>query len=396
MGRAAPPRAARVVGKWAGWIVFLYYFFNFIIQPITAGVFLNDWMTAWGFHPHFLSYAIGAILCTCWPAWIAYRGISMSSNGALRFLLFESLIVALLGITVVFLAPSSFPSTHYSLEGFQINASPNGIPGLFRGMVFAMLAFCGFDVISTLSEEAKMSKRMIPQATFTALLIFGVFIIAGVWVFSYASTPTEVQAVTDAGGMPISTIAEHFWGRAAFLIPITAISAALGIAIATSVGASRILFSMGRRGLAPSIFAKLHPTYQVPWMGMHLIFGGGLVATLITGALLGPFFAYNWWGTTSTFFAMITYMMVNISNLVLFRKLIFKSPSQFFLHAFVPLFGIAVDCFILVRSFFIELWAQGFANGQSVIIVDVLCAVVAFGFACVGNSTSAVDPNSTQ
>src|SRR4051812_25522859 len=29
------------IGRWAGWIVFLYYFQNFIIQPITFGVFLK-------------------------------------------------------------------------------------------------------------------------------------------------------------------------------------------------------------------------------------------------------------------------------------------------------------------------------------------------------------------
>jgi amino acid transporter len=187
--------------------------------------------------------------------------------------------------------------------------------------------------------------------------------------------------VTDAGGMPISEIAREYWGKASFLVPVTAISAALGIAIATAVGASRILFSMSRKGLAPARFGKLHETYQVPWSAMHLIFGGGLIAALITGALLGPFFAYNWWGTTSTFFAMLTYLMVNVSNIVLFRKLLFTSPARFFLHGVVPVFGIAVDGYILIRSFFIELWSQGWANGQSVIVLDVACALIALGVA---------------
>lgn len=374
---AAPKNAwGEAIGKWAGWIVFLYYFFNFIIQPVTLGVFLNDLLTAWGYHPGFATYAFGAILCCAWPAWIVYRGISLSSEGALRFLLFESAIVTALCVCVVWLAPAHVPATHFSLEGFTPAASSNGMGGIFRAVVFGMLAFCGFDVISTLSEEAKMSRKMIPQATFLAVISFGFAIIAGVWGFSYAATPEKLKAVADAGGMPISDIAREYWGKWSFLVPVTAISAALGIAIATAVGASRVLFAMARKGLAPASLGALHPRYRVPWNAMNLIFGIGVIAAVITGGLIGPYNAYTWWGTTSTFFAMLTYLMVNVANLVLFRKMTFRSPKDFFFHGFVPVFGIAADGYILIRSFFIELWQQGWANGQSVIVVDVACAVI--------------------
>ena len=374
-------RWGEVLSRWAGWIVFLYYFNNFIIQPVTLGVFLNDLLTSWGFHPGFGSYALGAILCCAWPAWIVYRGISVSSQGALRFLLVETAIVTALCVSVMLFAPAHVPGMHFSLEGFHAAASPTGISGLLRAMVFGMLAFCGFDVISTLSEEAKMSRKMIPQATFVSVIIFGAFIIIGVWGFSYAATPEKLKAVADAGGMPISDIARDFWGKWAFLVPITAISAALGIAIATAVGASRVLYSMARKGHAPASFQELHPTYQVPWKAMNLIFVVGIVAAVVTGALLGPYYAYTWWGTTSTFFAMLTYFMVNAANLILYREKIFKSFGGFFFHGLVPVFGICADGYILVRSFFIELWAQGWANGQSVVVVDVACAVLALGLA---------------
>ena len=381
MARASSRRFGEWLGKWAGWIVFLYYFNNFIIQPVTLGVFLNDFLTTLGFHPGFWTYALGAILCCAWPAWIVYRGISISSAGALRFLLVESAIVTALCVTVVWLAPAHVPGMHFSTEGFHLSASPDGVSGMFRAMVFGMLAFCGFDVISTLSEEAKMARKMIPQATFLALAIFGAFIIAGVWALTYAAPAEKLKAVADAGGMPITEIAREFWGKWALLVPVTAITAALGIAIATAVGASRVLYSMGRKGLAPASLAQLHPKYQVPWNAMNVIFGGGLVAAVITGACLGPYYAYTWWGTTSTFFAMLTYLLVNFANLVLFRERAFKSVKGFVFHVAIPLFGIGADGYILVRSFFIELWNQGWANGQSVIVVDVACAAIALGFA---------------
>jgi hypothetical protein len=43
----------------------------------------------------------------------------------------------------------------------------------------------------------------------------------------------------------------------------------------------------------------------------------------------------------------------------------------------VPALGIIVDLYILVQSFFIELWAQDWATGKSVVVFDVTCAVIA-------------------
>src|SRR5262249_35296948 len=156
-----------------------------------------------------------------------------------------------------------------------------------------------------------------PQATILCLLLFGAFIVGGTWCLTYALPPAELQRIAAAGGLPIADIARAFWGKGALVVTATGLSAALGIAIATAVGASRILFAMGRDGLAPRAFGTLETRTQVPWNAMHVVFGAGLAAALIAGALVGPYAAYLWWGTTSTFFAMITFVFVNLANLLL-------------------------------------------------------------------------------
>jgi amino acid transporter len=342
-------------------------------------VFLNDLLTNFGMHPGLGTYFLGVSLGVALPAWIVYRGITPSTRGALTFLAFETLVVTALCLTVVFVAPSH--GLHLSLENFSFAASPDGTSGIFRALIFGMLTFCGFDVISTLSEETHMPRRLIPQATFLALGVFGVFIIAGIWALCYGGSPEKLKAVADAGGMPISEIARDFWGGWASLVPVTAITAGLGIGIATAVGASRVLFSMARRGLVAERLGRVHAKYRVPWGALHLIFATGLVAAVVTGAALGPYNSYVWWGTTSTFFALLTYLMVNVANLLLFTDRAFKSVGGFILHVLIPLFGIAVDLYILIRSFFIELWGQGWATGQSVIVFDVACALGALGLA---------------
>src|SRR5260370_3665075 len=52
---AFAPRAAR----WLGWMGFLYYLTNFVLPPVTLGLFFNDLFTAAGLHarpaPHCLA-----------------------------------------------------------------------------------------------------------------------------------------------------------------------------------------------------------------------------------------------------------------------------------------------------------------------------------------------------
>ncbi len=363
--------------KWVGWMVFFYYVTNFIIQPITLGVFLNDMVHHFGGGTYRGTFVIGVLICLGFPAWMAYRGISPSVHGALLFLLFETAVVTALCLTVLWSAPAQ--GIHLSLEGFHVSGSPTGMTGILRAMIFGMLSFCGFDVITTLSEETKMPKKLVPQAIVISLGLFGALMIFGTWLLTYAAPADVLKKFADAGGMPVSEIANILWGKGSVLVSITAISAALGVAIATAVGSSRVLYSMASRKDAPSWFAVLHPRYQVPWNAMHLIFGLGLVCTLGTAKFLEPFQTYVWWGTTSTFFAMLTYLAVNFANLILFKERVFESPWLFLLHGVVPLMGIAIDGYILVESFFIELWKQGWATGQSVIVFDLACAVLGVG-----------------
>src|SRR5262249_26509849 len=82
--------APRPLAVWAGWIVFLYYLTNFVIQPVTLGVFAGDITGLLGISPGTLTYSVGVVICCVCPAWIVYRGASVSTKGALLFLLFES------------------------------------------------------------------------------------------------------------------------------------------------------------------------------------------------------------------------------------------------------------------------------------------------------------------
>ena len=362
------------VGVWAGWMVFLYYLTNFIIQPVTMGVFAGDLFKLVDIVPNYWTFAVGVLICMGWSASFVYRGISNASKGALGFLLLESVVVVALCISVIYFALTN--GVHLSTEGFHLSASPTGSSGVFRAMVFAMLAFCGFDVVSTLSEETHEPKKNIPRATFLALVIFAAIIIVGIWALTFGASREELQKIAEAGQMPITEVSKRVWGIGGVLIPLTGLSATLGLAIATAIGASRVLFSMGRSGLTSKKFALLGKG-ETPINALHLIFACGVLMSLVTAVFLGPFDAYVWWGTTSTFFAMITYALVNASNLVLNRSRMSKNFKSICIYGLIPFFGLAIDFYLLYRTFFVELWGQGWATGQSVVVFDLFCCITA-------------------
>ncbi len=362
-----------------GWLVFLYYFTNFIIQVVAAGLFFNELLLALGVAlPAGVGFTAGVLLGSAWPAWMVYHGLSISARGALVFLVIEIATVAALCGTVVWLAPAR--GTPVTLDGFAPAAALQDSAGMFRALVFAMLGFCGFDVVSTLAEETRTARKLIPQATILALLLYAVLIVAGMWALTLGGDAAQLKAVAESGRMPINDVAQSVWGRGSLLITLTALTATLALIIATSVGASRVLFSKARRAAASAVFARLHPQFQVPWPALHFIFIGGLAGTFIAFGCLGSYKAYEWWCNTSVFFAVLTFFFGNLAAILLNRHRL-RTLGGLLLFGLVPALGIAVDLYILVQSFFIALWGGDWAMGKSVVAFGVTSAALALGLA---------------
>jgi amino acid transporter len=165
-------------------------------------------------------------------------------------------------------------------------------------------------------------------------------------------------------------------------VTLTAITAALGVYLASVVGYARIAFAMGRDGTLPAFFGRLHPRYKIPWVAQHIAF----LLALGVGALwcrwLGVYMAYDWWGTVLVFFAMISNIFVDIGCAVFFyrfRRALFST----FWHLLLPVLGIATSLLPLYYSFGPSLWRQGWKRGESVVLFSLLMLVLATGYTVV-------------
>jgi amino acid transporter len=363
----------RPVGVAVGLITAIYYIMNVLLQPITFGIFSRDLLALTGWTQPFAAWAIGAVFSSLVCAWLVYRGIQPSAHGALGFLLFEMTIIFALAVTVVVVQA---PKGVLDATEFLPSSSSHGVSGLFRGLVFALLTFCGFDVISTVAEEAKAARTLIPRTTMLALIVFAVFVIAHTWAFSFSKPIAAIAADVQAGKLPVTEIAREYWGRGYFIVILTGLSATIGVFIATSVGASRVVYAIAREGYLPRIFSMVHPGTQAPAGALHLVFGIAIVVGTVTVLILGPYPAYLWWGAASVFFAMLTYLAVNLTNFLFHYR--FRRPQfNWFLHGAVPAIGAALDLEVLYKSFFQELLAQSWKEGRSVVVFSVLLALLA-------------------
>src|SRR5205814_563461 len=119
------------------------------------------------------------------------------------------------------------------------------------GMLFAFLAFSGFESSAILGEESHNPRHTVPRAILLATILIRVFCsYAGVvgWGFNKISTyPNNPN--------PWSAMATRVWGPFAFIAILAILNSALGNANAGINAGARTLYAMGRIRALPVLAA---------------------------------------------------------------------------------------------------------------------------------------------
>jgi amino acid transporter/nucleotide-binding universal stress UspA family protein len=207
---------------------------------------------------------------------------------------------------------------------------PLGFSGVLAAMGLTFIAFEGYDLIATVSEEVKEPRRTIPKAILLSLSI--TVIIYLLVVFSC------IGAVPSAEGLPtwqlISRYKEIGIIRAAqgfmpkfgvILILGGGIFATLSALNATIMASSRVAFSMGRDWMLPHLLSRIHSIRGTPVLAISL---SGLLFLLVAVAL--PLEVI---GISSSLLFLMSFALVNVA-LLMYRRRSTSAPAPFR----VPLF----------------------------------------------------------
>ena len=138
-----------------------------------------------------------------------------------------------------------------------------------QGAVLAFFAFIGFEDMYNVAEEVRDPRRTIPLGLITAMAAAAVLYIA---VAITAVSVVSWQELAAAPG-PITEVV----ARAAPFIPPIVFTGITLFAVANTglvnyVTASRLLYGMGRQGLLPAFFGKVHHGRRTPYIAIAVLF----------------------------------------------------------------------------------------------------------------------------
>jgi amino acid transporter len=292
-------------------------------------------------------------------------------------MLIESIVVFALMVTI-FVVKGSHGDFGVSnvVNTFNPGAATGGTAAIFVALIFGIQGNVGFDAIAGMAEETHSPRKYIPIATIVGVVAVGVYwIITGIG-FVAALSQSEVADVVNTGGTTASTIAQHYWGSAGdLLISVIAFTSILAIFVSQNVASSRALYAMGRQGVAPRWLGEVNPKARVPRNAMTLGLVVTVVVTVLLGWLLGTTNQYNWSATFASSLALLTYLAVNVANIVyhLRHK---RSEFRILMHGVVPVIGILVVGFVIEKSYLVSLWQSGWTYGGSVQVAVVTWLVL--------------------
>jgi amino acid transporter len=268
---------------------------------------------------------IFAILFILFATVMNLLGVEMTARSSMALFIFETFVL------VVFVAVSAYhvwvdPNLSFTLKPFY-NPSDFSWSFIIAGTSVAVLSFLGFDIMTTLAEETIQARKVVSIAVILVIPTIALFFIAQ----TYLAAVVEPGYNFENPDVAFYYIAEKAGGKAVQMLCLlgTVLAWGVGDTLAAQAGIARILYSMGRQGQIPKVFAKVHPKYKTPYV--LTIFVALITAPLIVLLSLKDL------SSLLNFGALTTFLMMHIALIYRFVKIEKKH-----IYAVMPAIGFLV------------------------------------------------------
>jgi amino acid transporter len=228
--------------------------------------------------------AFGAVgLHLSWPVYAIIAFVLVMALAYLDIKISAAVILALEGVSMllvltacsIVLAKGGFHGHALSSAPFRPDGVTLSVLGL--GIVLSFSTFSGFEAAATLGEESRQPRRLIPPAIAASLAVVAFFAIGVIAVVTNAYPSVSQLSVAT---VPLVTVTDKFAGTwMGNLINVGGVVSAFGAALACVVGASRILFALGRDA-GPVMLRRTSRITGAP-VGALIWVGAGSLLTLL-------------------------------------------------------------------------------------------------------------------
>jgi APA family basic amino acid/polyamine antiporter len=237
-----------------------------------------DWKGGWHFSRTSTYINLPAVLVTAGCTLVLLAGVKTSA--VVNNVIVVAKVIAIL--VVVFVGAAHM---HPSLWHPYIpqNTGVYGVygwSGVFQGTAILFFAYIGFDAVSTMGQEVRNPQRAVPLSLLLGLGICAVlylavsFVVTGLVSYKDLDVPDPLYLVLDRTGRSV------LWAKS--LVGLVALVGLVSVLLVTLMGQVRIFYAMGRDGLLPAAFARVHLRTRTPHVGTIVT---GVVSCIAAGVL---------------------------------------------------------------------------------------------------------------
>jgi len=335
--------ADQAIGPWAGFTIgWMYWWFWVLVIPIealAAGHVLNTWfpqVEAWLF-------ALLSIIVLA-----ATNLFSVSKYGEFEFWFAMFKVLAIIAfISLGFAAlmgwvPDRAVSGLSRLLDEHGGFAPNGVSAVVGAFITVMFSFIGIEAVTIAAAESQSPAKNIARATRSVIWRIGVFYLLSISVI-ISIVPWNDPLLAEVGSYQRALELMNI-PHAKFMMDVVVLVAVASCMNSSIYIASRMLYSLGKRGEAPKQ-VKVTSSVGVPRMAVIASTVLGAVITVVS--YFAPAGLFQFLLASSGAIALLVYLVIAISQLRM-RAMLHRQQVQLEVRMWLfPWLTYAVIAFII-------------------------------------------------
>jgi amino acid transporter len=294
----------------AGWALMLTYLAFGAGTAVLAGNFIDTAVADYNVGTPHLWVPV-SIVSIAGAIALAYQNMRLAARVMLVLETVSVVAIIVLGVIVL----------HAVAKTGGLSAAPfvpdpsSGWSGVGYGMVFAVLSFAGFEGAATLGEETGDPNRSIPIAVLGTVILAGAFYVFASYVQVVGFGLGNMKALA-SDSAPLNTLALRFGSRNfAIVLDLAAAISAFSCVLGSLSAASRMLFALGRAGLAP-VLGRVHERHGTPGLAVLTVGAISIAAVVLWAPFAGVADFYGDVGTIGTLALILVYIGVTIAEAI--------------------------------------------------------------------------------
>jgi amino acid transporter len=326
------------LGFIVGWIYTTVYIASVCLSALNFSLILDDFLNT--YFKFTVPQPVLVILLVLVIAGITFIGIKPSTG--LTAVLGTIEVGILLLVSIILIVKAGGANSLSFFNPATATASNGSVlRGVFLGIVFAFAAISGFESSAPLAEEAKNPRQTVPQAIVLSTLIIGAFFVIAMYAAVVGWGPGKLAGY-EASANPWREMGNGIAGLFALLISFAMLNSVTAGEQSSFNASSRLMFALGRSGVAPRVLARIHALRRTPHIAIATTLVFAVVASLLGMWLLGGTFnAFVFFLTVLTVPLILLYALMCVTCFVFFWTRA-RADFVWWKHALLPAIGLAL------------------------------------------------------